>query len=268
MNSSANICVICGPKKGYRYSRAALVMLLSGSSAPALATWIQTMPLDRNIGAGIATNVTRTRLTVLVFNLTIITFLYSMLVTGDASPDHLAHLSTSVALFAGFCLTLLGLWLLLLSQDWDAEGLSRPLPFTLGAMTNYLALSQTVTAFMHEFMLVVTSEVKASRSIGVDGAASRLGLDALGDTTLLVLLVMGSAVWVLITYIAPVIAVLDSPVRGDRRWLLAGYYLALQVPIYWVYSRAWQLEYAPADQPAGLLSQFALQFFQPLLWFR
>jgi len=76
---------------------------------------------------------------VLVFNLTIITFVYSMLVARDASPQHLGHLSTSVALFTGFCLTLLGVWLLLLSQDWDAEGLSRPLPFTLGAMTNYLA---------------------------------------------------------------------------------------------------------------------------------
>ena len=57
-------------------------------------------------------------------------------------------------------------------------------------MTNYLALSQTVTAFMHEFLLVVTSEVKASRSIDVDGAVSLIGLDALGDSTLLVLLVM------------------------------------------------------------------------------
>ena len=86
------------------------------------------MPSDRNTSAGIATNVTRTRVTVLVFNLTIITFMYSMLVKGDAAPGHLNHLSSSIALFTGFCLTLLGLWLLLWSQDWDAEGLSRPRP--------------------------------------------------------------------------------------------------------------------------------------------
>ncbi len=225
------------------------------------------MPLDRNTSAGVATNVTRTRLTVLVFNLTIITFMYSMLVKGDASAGHLAHLSTSVALFAGFCLTLLGVWLLLLSQDWDAEGLSRPLPFTLGAMTNYLALSQTATAFMHEYLLKVTSEVKASRLVGVDDVVSLFGLDALDDAVLLVLLLMGAAVWVLITYVAPLVAVLDCPVRGGWRWLLAGYYFALQIPIYWVYSKAWQLEYTPADQPADMLSLFALQFVQPLLWF-
>jgi hypothetical protein len=155
-----------------------------------------------------------------------------------------------------------------LSQDWDAEGLSRPLPFTLGAMTNYLALSQTVTAFMHEFLLGVTSNVKASRAVAVDGAASLPGLDALGDGALLVLLLMGATVWVLITYLAPAVAVLASPVRNGRRWLLMGYYLALQIPVYWVYSRAWQLEYAPADQPADMLGLFALQFVQPLLWFR
>lgn len=94
------------------------------------------------------------------------------------------------------------------------------------------------------------------------------GWHVLGDTTLLLLLVLGAAVWVLITYIAPVIAVLDSPVRGGRRWLLAGYYFALQIPIYWVYSTAWHLEYAPADQTAEVLSLFALQFVQPFLWFR
>ncbi len=86
--------------------------------------------------------------------------------------------------------------------------------------------------------------------------------------TRVTVLVMGATVWVLITYIAPAIAVLDSPVRGGRRWLLAGYYFSLQVPICWVYSKAWHLEYAPADQTADVLSLFALQFVQPLLWFR
>jgi hypothetical protein len=79
---------------------------------------------------------------------------------------------------------------------------------------------------------------------------------------------MGGGVWALTTYAAPLIAVLKSPVGGDRRWVFAGYYFALQVPIYWIYARAWQLQYVPADQPTDMLSLFALQFLQPLLWFR
>ena len=212
---------------------------------------------------GIAVNVTRTRVTVLVFNLTIISFMFSILATKH-SPDGLSQLSTSVALFMGFCLTLLGLWLLLYSQNWDELGLSRPLPFTLGAMTVYLALSQTITAFMHGYLLGVISDVKTSR---LDSSGIFVGFDAFGDTALQVLAGMGAVIWVLITYVAPLIILLKNPLGRGWRWLLGGYYFALQIPIYWVYSRAWHLEYVPADQTVDILTLFALQFVQPLLWF-
>ena len=79
---------------------------------------------------------------------------------------------------------------------------------------------------------------------------------------------MGAVAWVLITYIGPLTVGLGSPVRSDLRWVFAGYYFALQVPIYWVYARAWHLQHVQADQPTNMLSLFALQFVQPLLWFR
>ena len=41
---------------------------------------------------------------------------------------------------------------------------------------------------------------------------------------------------------------------------------ALQVPIYWAYASACHLQYVPADQTTNMLSLFALQVFQPLLW--
>ena len=218
----------------------------------------------------IALNVTRTRVTVLVFNLTIIAFMFSMLKASGASADHVAaaHLTSSLALFTGFCLTLLGLLWLLTSQNLDAEGLSRPWPFTLGAITTYLALSQTITAFMHEYLLGVESAVEAARPGVAESAQSLIRLDALGDTALLILLVMGGGIWILITYVGPLLAGLRSPVGGNRRWVFAGYYFVLQVPIYWVYARAWHLQYIPADQSTSMLGVFLLQFIQPLLWFR
>ena len=215
---------------------------------------------------GIALNVTRTRVTVLVFNLTIISFMFSIL-AAKHSTGGLSQLSTSVALFIGFCLTLLGLWLLLYSQNWDELGLSRPLPFTLGAMTVYLALSQTITAFMHEYLLDVIMKDKSSNLVNLNSSGTFVGFDVLGNTELLVLVGMGAAVWGLITYAGPLIVVLKSPQRGVWRWVLVGYYFALQVPIYWVYSKAWHLEYIPANQSVDILSLFALQFIQPLLWF-
>ena len=227
------------------------------------------MALEQGASTGIALNITRTRVTVLVFNLTIISLMLSIMAAArSTSADHtdIAHLTSSVALYIGFCLTLLGIYVLLASQNLDAQGLSRPLPFTLGSITTYLALSQTVTAFMHEYLLGFEVVLEAARP--GESVHSLAGLGALGDTGLLVLFVMGAAVWILTTYVAPLHTGLKSPVPGGQRWIFAGYYLALQIPIYWVHAGAWRLQYVPADQPTNMLSIFALQFVQPLLWFR
>lgn len=222
------------------------------------------MAPERGTGTGIAVNVARTRVTVLVFNLTIITFILSILRASGAKGGML----TTAALFTGFCLTLLGIYLLLASQDLDAEGLSRPWPFTLGSITTYLALSQTVTAFIHEYLVWLESVVEADGGDVTEHVRNIGDFDVLGDGAMLILLVMGAVAWVLITYIGPLTVGLRSPVRSDLRWVFAGYYFALQVPIYWVYAKAWHLQYAPAGQPTNMLNAFALQFAQPLLWFR
>ncbi len=228
------------------------------------------MPSERTVTTYIALNITRTRITVLAFNLAIIAFVLSMIDNRVTATEDtvMAHLTSSVALFVGFCLTLLGLWWLLFSQNIDTEGLSRPWPFTLGSMTTYLALSQTITAFMHEYLVGIKLAVATSRSGVEEFDTSLVRLDALGETRLSLLLVMGAIIWVVITYIAPLIAGLKAPVRDGPRWILAAYYFALQGPIYWVYARAFNLAYVPAEQPMNMLGLFMLQFIQPVLWFR
>ena len=228
------------------------------------------MALEQGASTGIALNVTRTRVTVLVFNLTIIALMLSIMAARSTAADHsvTAHLTSFVALYIGFCLTILGIYVLLASQNLDAQGLSRPLPFTLGSITTYLALSQTVTAFMHEYLLGFETVGETVQPGVAQSFQSLVGINSLGDTGLLLLFVMGAAIWVLTTYIAPLRAGLKSPVPKVQRWVIAGYYLALQLPIYWVHAEAWRLQYVPADQPANMLNLFALQFVQPLLWFR
>ena len=209
---------------------------------------------------GVALNVTRTRVTVLVFNLSIISFMLSMLKTSTG----LEHLSTSVALFLGFCLTLLGLWLLLYSQTWDKLGLSRPWPFVLGSMTTYLALSQTVTAFMHEYLL----ELKTVFKLVPPDHADYNNFLMLNDTVIFLLFLMGGLIWILVTYIAPlgIFVSRKNPVTMGRKWVLAAYYLAIQAPIHWIYAITWHLQYAAKDQPINILQLFVLQFMQPVLW--
>lgn len=227
------------------------------------------MALGQDKSTGIALNVTRTRVTVTTINLTIISVMLTIIGGRERAGGQAvsAHLTSSVALFVGFCLTILGLYWLLSSQEWDAQGLSRPRPFTLGAMTTYLALSQTVTAFMHEYLVWIKSAVEAATP-RVAESSGLVPLNAFGDTGLPLLLLMGSAIWVLTTYFAPLTMIIKGADLGGRGWVFAAYYFALQVPICWVYAEAWHLQYAPADQPMNMPSLFALQFAQPLLWFR
>ncbi len=217
----------------------------------------------------IALNVTRTRVTVLAFNLTIISVMLSVKVgKGEITQGHiLPHLTSTVALFVGFCVTILGLWWLLVSQNQDAQGLSRPWPFTFGTITTYLALSQTTSAFMHEYLVGVKLGVHGAVQAVSGSLAGFIGHHSLGDAALLVLVVMGGIIWFLITYVAPLIAVLKSPLAG-RFWVFAVYYLAIQVPIFWVYGVAWQTTMLAEHAETSTLTVFALQFLQPLLWLR
>lgn len=228
------------------------------------------MTSDQHGGGLVALNVTRTRVTVLAFNLTIISVMLSIKVTGGELGQQgvLAHLSSTAALFVGFCLTLLGLWWLLVSQNLDAEGLSHPWSFTLGSITVYLALSQTVTAFMHEYLLTVKTSIEMVLPAAVKEPQLLAQYEAFGNSALLILLGIGGAAWVLMTYVAPLVTVLRSPVHRRGRWLLAGYYVALQAPIHWVYANAWYLATVPSGRSESLSVLFALQYMQPVLWFR
>jgi hypothetical protein len=225
------------------------------------------MALEQATGTGIALNVTRTRITVLVFNLTIISVMLSILnATHGSTGEHVstAHLTSFVALFIGFCLTILGVYWLLHSQNWDAQGLSHPRPFTFGAMTTYLALSQTITAFMHEYLLWF----KSIESGTTEGVLTFVPTVILDKPIFLMLLVMGGSIWILTTYIAPLLAAIKGSALGEQLWIFVGYYCAVQIPIYWVYARAWHLQYVSTEQPMNMLSLIGLQFIQPLLWFR
>lgn len=152
-----------------------------------LPDWPESMTLEQGTGTGIALNVTRTRVTILVFNLTVISVMLSILATRGATSAHAitAHLTSFVALFVGFCLTILGVFWLLTSQNWDAQGLSRPRPFILGAITTYLALSQTVTAFMHEYLLGFESAAKTVQPGVAESLRTGVPSVALGDAFLL-----------------------------------------------------------------------------------
>jgi hypothetical protein len=229
------------------------------------------MALTQRETTAIALNVTRTRVTVLAFNLTIISVMLSLKATSGEFTRHdaiLQHLPSTVALFVGFCVTLLGLWWLLVSQNQDEQGLSRPWPFTFGAVTTYLALSQTTSAFMQEYLAGLKAAIHAAEKSVSGSVPGLLGHDSLGHTAALTLLAMGAVTWFLVTYAAPLVAVVRGPLAGRRAWVFLVYYLAIQVPVFSVYAWTWHIASLAKGSETNLVNAFALQFVQPVLWFR
>ena len=213
------------------------------------------MALTQRETTAIALNVTRTRVTVLAFNLTIISVMLSLKTGSGEFTRHdalLQHLPSTVALFVGFCVTLLGLWWLLVSQNQDEQGLSRPWPFTFGAVTTYLALSQTTSAFMQEYLAGVKAAIHAAEKSVSGSVPALFGHETLGHPAALTLLTMGAVTWFH---------------RHKRRaWVFSVYYLAIQVPVFWVYAWTWHIASLAKGTETSLVNAFALQFVQPVLW--
>jgi uncharacterized membrane protein len=184
------------------------------------------------------------------------------LLKSHSTTEGLLHLTTSIALFMGFCLTLLGLWIFMFSQNWDKTGLSRPLPFLLGSITTYLALSQTVTAFMYEYLFDLKLMLDA---VNINTKLHHIGKGE-WDFVFILLSIMGGLLWILITYIAPIHSMGKHGIVKGKTLPIVGYYLVIQIPIYWIYAKAWNVQYNTGDQPLNMWEIFALQFLQPILW--
>ena len=67
---------------------------------------------------------------------------------------------------------------------------------------------------------------------------------------------------------APLVAVVRGPLAGRRAWVFLVYYLAIQVPVFSVYAWTWHIASLAKGSETNLVNAFALQFVQPVLWFR
>ena len=228
------------------------------------------MQLDADPRSRIALNVTRTRITVLAFNLTIITLMLSGRF-GDlaATPQGaIEHFPTSIALFIGFCMTFVGLIWFLLSQELDVDGLSKPMPFVLGSISAYLALSQTVTAFMHEYILRIITTMAAVYVEMATSDAFATPAEMPGTRGLIVLSIFGGTIWAWMMYVGPLLVSLRVSRDHVSLRLLLGYYVFMQLLIAWIHARAWQVSAIGDGEQPGLFGLYLLQFIQPVLWFR
>ena len=208
----------------------------------------------------IAVNVMRARLTVIGFNIAIVSFqlvhLYQMS-GGIRVPgmDHPVHLTADIALLMALALSLTALLAFIMSGALNEVGFCTHWSLVAGDLLMYLGLAHTVAGFF------------APLDVAIDTFAANIS-DRASQIAILraALSVAGGVAWFLATYAGPVVSLLRSPFDRRTNMALAAAYLIVLITLSWVNSQAVILEAAgPVDAP-GLVISILRELVQPFWW--
>ena len=206
----------------------------------------------------ISLNVTRTRVTLLGFNLTVIAFLTALVLEARGEQAFTHHLPTMASLFLSFALSFLSAIGLLASQELDKDGMSRPLLFSIGDVLMYVVLSQSLAAMMRSTLRAVDATI--------DHVESYYASQSAGSVVLFVLALVGTAAWMLTIYVGPAVALRRSPTEGRSQWIVVGVYALALFATFAVATDAHLVQDAVLNDPEPVWQIFLRQFIQPLTW--
>jgi len=208
----------------------------------------------------IAVNVMRARLTVIGFNIAIVSFqlvhLYGIS-GGIRVPgvDHPVHLTADIALLMALALSLTALVAFIMSGALDEVGVCTHWSLVAGDLLMYMGLAYTVAGFFSPL------------GVAIDTFAANISAQA-PEVAILrsALLVAGGAAWFLATYAGPVVSLRRSPFPRRTNIALGVAYLILLIVLSWVNSQAVSVEAVdPADE-TGLGIRILRELVQPLRW--
>ena len=209
--------------------------------------------------ARVAINTMRARLTILGFNLAIITFQISN-TRGLGGGTRLegfettVHLSSGTVLLTGLALSIASMVIFIASSVLDREGTCDSRMLLAGDLLMYLALSQTVAGFFSSYGRVL--EVLSIPTEAEQGALSALqiGITAVGSTA-----------WVLVTYVGPIVSLIRSYHNWVSKLLHTMGYLGILVGIshlWWAAQRIEERTIASDGSQSAWFNAFAA----PLYW--
>ncbi len=207
----------------------------------------------------IAVNVMRARLTILGFNLAIITFQIKELpaLDGGIQLPGLGkdlYVSAAAALFLGMALSIMAMVSFIASCAMDRDGTCNHWSLLAGDLLMYLALAQTVVgffgAFHSEFERVVLSDPEQARLFALTSDVTHA---------------FGGVAWALAAYLGPVVSLLRSPFGRRADVALALAYVVLLLLVGRVWTMALQLEAQSSDLESSLVS-WLKGLVAPLVW--
>jgi len=208
----------------------------------------------------VAVNVMRARLTVLGFNLAIVTFQMNKLreLPGAGAislpgMEHGVHLSADFALFIAFGLTIVAIVAFIASGAMDKVGLCNHWSLVAGDLLMYQSLAQTVSGFFVPFLLTTDLNIAQHPEEGI--RVFRLAL-----------LVVGGGAWFLAAYAGPAVALFRSPFGRRATLSLAAAYIALFIALSMASAKVAAVHGSAPGNKAGVATSALMELVQPLRW--
>jgi hypothetical protein len=217
------------------------------------------MPEDRQ-PVRVAINVMRSRLTVIGFNIAIVSFQIAQLYQGSGGLrvpglDHAVHVGADMELFMALALSLIALMVFIMSSSFDEVGVITHWSLVAGDLLMYLALAHTLAGFFGP--LANTIKIVAGNLPDKAAEINILQSASIGA---------GGVAWFLAVYVGPLVSLVRSPFQRRTSIALGIVYLVVLLVLCWVSAQTVQVEAAaPLDEP-GLILSILRELVQPLRW--
>ena len=208
----------------------------------------------------VAVNVMRARLTVIGFNIAIVSFQIARLKVSTGGirvpgMDQAVHVTADMAIFMALALSLIALIAFIISCALDEVGICNHWTLVAGDLLMYLGLAHTVAGF---FAPLATS---------IEIVASKLPAQAAGISTLhAAAIVAGGTGWFLATYAGPAVSLLRSRFSRRANITLGIAYIILLLTFSWISAEAARVEASVAGEAPGLMFSVLRELVQPVRW--
>jgi|GEM_PF-1273024 len=210
----------------------------------------------------VAINVMRARLTVIGFNIAIVSFQIAQLRSGNTvgglyvpGIGHTLHVVADMELFISLGLSLIAMLALIMSSEFDEVGQCTHWSLVAGCLLMYMALGHTVAGFFSP--LSTTIETVAGK---MPNQAPDFQILQSGSR------ITGGAAWFLATYVGPLVTLLRSPFSRRSNIALGSAYLLVLLVLSWNMALAVRVESAVSGDGPGLVFGILRELVQPLRW--
>jgi hypothetical protein len=222
---------------------------------------------DQNIS--IALNVSRARLTVIGFMLTIDIFVLGIFLS-DVDQHLSLQILTEASLFFGLvsslCIGTVAATLMLISERFDPVGNSDVSLFAFAEMTMFVSIVQTISGIFDGFVTLfdVNLGEAAIRTIGV--TTGEVELTAAGAIFSQLVFYLFAVSWGFMTYVAPLWSVSRLPCSPQHKRNYIAYYFLFTALMFAMSAYALHIEFLVVGESPGLVQLFLQSFWAPSLW--